>query len=276
MNILIYTSNIKGTFNTYNISRLISERPNHDYSFFVVNHKIKKTSLWLKFKRFIISLRDGRDAFLSDSKILDDLICKKINIIHFEDFEKHYVKCVNGPENEPLIKKLNPDIILQAGAGILKSNIFSLAKKATINVHHGLAPEVRGMNSTFWCLYYGLTDLIGVTCHIIDKNLDTGDIVTQFKYKYTEGDSFIKIQEKLCKKGADLLIEAIDILEQDIDFQKESEEVLSYYFSAVSRLDYNELKKNNFISVTQNKVSDLKTKTKLKTITKPKLHKNAF
>jgi methionyl-tRNA formyltransferase len=267
MNILIYTSNNKGAFNSYNISRLIHERPNHEYSFIVVNHKINKIRLWLKFKRFIITLRDGRDTFLSDSKVLDNLIYKKI--INFENFEMHHVNSVNDSENEYLIKKLNPDVILQAGAGILKKNIFSLAKKATINVHHGLAPEVRGMNSTFWCLYYGLTDLIGVTCHIIDENLDTGDIITQFKYKYTKGDSFIKIQKNLCQEGAELLIEAIDILEQNVNFKKESKEVLSYYFSSISRLDYRKLKNNNFESVARNKINDLKTKKKQKTKIKP-------
>ena len=93
--------------------------------------------------------------------------------------------------------------------------MFSLSKFGTINLHHGYCPEIRGMNSTFWCLCYGLTNLIGVTCHLIDEGIDTGPIIRQYNYKYNLGDSYFKIQHHLITKGADLLLDSIETLQSN-------------------------------------------------------------
>lgn len=219
-----------------------------------------------------MDIRDGKNHWLHDLAKLDKKINKLSSALNLEDFDTFYVDSVNDLKSQTIIAKLQPDIIFQAGAGILKSSIFSLPKKATINIHHGLAPEIRGMKSTFWCLYYGLTDLIGVTCHVIDETLDTGDVLSQFKYDYKSGDSFINIQEVICQKGADLLLVALDKYDRYTAFESSSEEIISYYFSDVDPLDYNALKKNSFLALKQSEVPKLKTKKKIKTIIKPKLH----
>lgn len=265
MNIVIYTSSVKGAFNDYNIYRLLKDRPEHNYAFVEVKREVS-VSLWLKFKRFVVTLRDGKDLWERDLRRLDNVIRKKIDAGLPENCKTHFVDSVNGPESEALLKELKPDIILQAGAGILKKNIFSIAKRATINVHHGFAPEIRGVASTFWCLYYGLTDLIGVTCHEIDETLDTGAVITQFKYPYSTGDSFLKIQETLCLKGADILLEAVDLYDQNAEFTYKSEEKKSYYFSNVHYVQYNLLKKNGFLPLKASEVGSLKTKMKPKTL----------
>lgn len=270
MNIVIYTSLNQSSFDEFNISQLIKARPEHNYSIVVLKTKQHQISFINRIKRMLVSLRDGRNELQRDIVLLDKVISQKVSGFSLTDFPTYYVDALNDSATEDLIKGLNPDIIVQAGAGILKENIFSIARKGTLNVHHGLAPEVRGIKSTFWCLYYGLTDLIGVTCHLIDKNLDTGNIITQYKYNYQSGDTFLKIQEDLCINGAELLVKAIDILGTYSSLEFKESEIESFYFGSVNYINYNELKKRGFRSVKPNELSSLKTKLKAKRILIPK------
>lgn len=269
MNIVIYTSLTRSSFDEYNITQLLAGRPQHNYSFVILNTRPRQVSLLNKFKRLIVSLRDGANELQKDLKTLDELIYKKCTGFNLKDYDTHYVEAVNGEKTEDIIRGLNPDIIVQAGAGILKKNIFSIASKGTLNVHHGLAPEIRGIKSTFWCLYYGLTDLIGVTCHLIDENLDTGNIISQHKYEYQPGDSYVKIQESLCIEGAKLLLHSVDALENYSSLNYKETEVKSFYFGSVNYPDYNALKKGKFSPVKDNERASLKTKKKIKKVLIP-------
>jgi folate-dependent phosphoribosylglycinamide formyltransferase PurN len=263
MRILIYTSEKMGSFNAYNISRLVSDRPDHRYKFVFVKRKVERISLIQKIKVFLVELRDGKNYWKRDLNELERTIHKKIKITSYTGFDIDYVEEVNDIRSIKIINDFNPDIILQAGAGILKKEIFSLSRIATLNVHHGYSPEIRGIKSTFWCLYYGLTDLIGVTCHIVDETLDTGGVIYQYRYNYSRNDSFIKIQEVLCEKGAELLVKSIDLFEKSSKPEMRKKEVNSYYFGDVDYRQYNELRKNGFLSVEN--PGKLKTKSKVKT-----------
>ena len=61
-----------------------------------------------------------------------------------------------------------------------------------LNAHPGLLPEVRGSASPAWSVYHDIP--IGSTCHFIDPNIDTGDIVGKRKIPIHKGDTY----EKLC------------------------------------------------------------------------------
>ena len=70
--------------------------------------------------------------------------------VQLDNYPIHYVSTINGPDAEQTICNLEPDVIIQAGAGILRPQIFQLARLGTINLHHGIAPLIRGMDSIYW------------------------------------------------------------------------------------------------------------------------------
>jgi len=262
MKIAIYTSSLCCSFNNYNISKLLNAFPNNEYLFLIV--KNNNPSLFNRFKQIIVEYRDGKNYLKKDLKILDEKIDRITEKFDFRKFLCYKVDDVNDSQSEEILKKFKPDIILQAGAGILKRNIFSLSRISTINIHHGLAPEIRGINSTFWCLYYGLYNSIGVSCHIIDEGLDTGPIISQFKYPYQANDTFVDIQYTLCIEGGKLLLHSIELLSKEYPNMFSVEEVKSYYFSNVNYLDYNRLRTNNFLQIET--PDHLKVKEKRKNI----------
>jgi methionyl-tRNA formyltransferase len=64
-------------------------------------------------------------------------------------------------------------------APILKPEIFTIPRIATVNVHFGIAPHYRGEHTIFWPLYFGDYENIGVTLHQINKGIDSGGILAQ-------------------------------------------------------------------------------------------------
>lgn len=73
------------------------------------------------------------------------------------------------------VAALAPDLAIHAGAGILRKPILDIPRLGTLNAHMGLLPAYRGMNVAEWARLLG--DPVGVTVHLIDTGIDTGDIL---------------------------------------------------------------------------------------------------
>ncbi len=58
-----------------------------------------------------------------------------------------------------------------------------LSKKIFINVHGALLPKYRGKHSTFYAIMNG-EEKLGITFHLVDKYMDSGDILAQFSFEY--------------------------------------------------------------------------------------------
>jgi len=261
MKIILFTSEKTEAINELNINSLISERKEHEYVFVIVkknrNAKISNFKFELK-KLFLFPIT----SWYRDQRKARSLVKKEASKFTIRKKTVHYVSGVNSKSTEKIIEKLNPDLIIQCGAGILKENIFSIPLKGTINLHHGIAPELRGIASSFWGMYYGLNEYIGATVHFIDKTLDTGAVILQKNTETAPNSSFVETYYQTAIQGAKLLPEAIDLILDQYEIEKK--EIDSFYFSRVHYSHYNELKKNGFQKVKDPDLS--KTKKKIKSI----------
>lgn len=88
--------------------------------------------------------------------------------------------------SEPVIKPLcvehyeafSPEIVVSHGyRHIVSSGVLSLASGRFINLHIGYLPFNRGADPNFWS--FAENTQPGVTIHIMDEGLDTGDIIAQ-------------------------------------------------------------------------------------------------
>lgn len=101
------------------------------------------------------------------------------------DLNKHQLP-INENISEPILLefllKVKPDIIILAGfSRFLPISIISIAKIVVINLHAGKLPEFRGTSVVQWQIIKGETH-VGCAIHVVDKNIDTGPILTQFFY----------------------------------------------------------------------------------------------
>ena len=247
MNICFYTTEQPSIANLLNIGYLIHHRPQHNYSFLYVARKQQQLTLKDRLRRLYAELkyRDGRFDYEKDTALISKRLHSHLLPFDKSRFSSGHADAVNDEKSVRFLEAAKPDLIIQAGAGILKSNTFTLATKATINVHHGIAPEIRGIDSTFWCLYYGLRDKIGVTCHFIDETLDTGAVIVQ-EHLATKATSFTDIQTENYLLGRDVLLKSVDIIDKGGYKITSLGDVPSYYFGIVKPFQYYDLKKNNF------------------------------
>lgn len=133
---------------------------------------------------------------------LDTLSCYEIN-------------SVNGHDAVSQISALSPDVIIQAGAGILRPQVFNLAKIATINLHHGIAPLIKGMSSINWALWENRPEWIGCTVHVIDSGIDTGKVLAYAPIAPAYcGEQFPSIFVSATISGVEKLIETLRRLER--------------------------------------------------------------
>jgi methionyl-tRNA formyltransferase len=110
-----------------------------------------------------------------------------------------------------VIAALEPDIIVRVSGGILKREVFGLACTAALNIHHGVAPRIRGMWSIPWGIVEGRTDWIGATVHLIDDGIDTGCVLWRGSPQIAPGDTATELFFRAHLEAVEALVRVIEI-----------------------------------------------------------------
>ncbi len=84
-----------------------------------------------------------------------------------------------GKLNSNIIKEaLSVDYIIVFGSSFIKSPLIDiLITKKAINIHIGISPYYRGSATNFWALYDNNPHYVGATIHLLDRGIDSGDIL---------------------------------------------------------------------------------------------------
>lgn len=264
MKVVFFSSIYPGPVNLLSINYLMQECPDFEYHLVVVNNRTNhfKMKVIKVFKSILLFLLFKRSIRDDSRKAIESRIREECIRIGSRKLTQIIVKDCNGLATEQVLIDLKPDVILQCGAGILKKNIFNIARFGALNVHHGIAPEIRGISSTFWALFYGRPDLIGTTIHLIDETLDTGLVIIQKQTQLGFNCDYIETQIRTILQGVRLLPEAINILKANYKVNELS--VDSFYFSKVSEKHFQLLEANSFQQVKS--LNEVKSKIKCKKI----------
>ncbi len=125
------------------------------------------------------------------------------------------------------IKSLNPDLIIVVAYGqILSKEILDTPKHGCINVHASLLPKLRGAAPINWSIING-DKTTGVTTMLMDKGLDTGDMLLKSEVEISEDMNAGELHDILSESGAKLLIETINRI-NEIDRIKQDDSKSSY------------------------------------------------
>ncbi len=108
------------------------------------------------------------------------------------------------------LKKINADVFVVVAFRILPSAVYTLPKYA-FNLHGSLLPKYRGAAPIQWALINGEKET-GVTTFLLEKTVDTGNIILQKKIEISPDDDFGTLHDKLSLLGADAVLETVEIL----------------------------------------------------------------
>lgn len=149
----------------------------------------------------LISLSKEKDNFsivgctTSNHELVDFISNQKIKILSKQDiFQK--------------IEENKIDILFTADTSIIiPEHLINKISIAALNFHNGPLPEYAGVNATSWALF-NQENHFGCTIHKLSKDIDSGDIVCQTKFKIKKNDTAFSLNLQ-CIEEAKLLFNQI-------------------------------------------------------------------
>ncbi len=95
------------------------------------------------------------------------------------DLNASPIQKIHDAENIEILNRIAPDWIFNINCyQYLRSAIIASASKGVINFHNGPLPLYGGVNISSWPIINGETHH-GVTWHLVNEGIDTGDILSQ-------------------------------------------------------------------------------------------------
>ena len=139
----------------------------------------------------------------------------------------------NNPRNgkaKDFFRNISCDILLSINyLYIIESDLIGIPKKYAINIHGSLLPKYRGRTPHVWAIINGEFET-GITAHLIDKDVDAGDIIRQLKvpiHRDDTGASILNKFGKLYPKFIEMVLS--DVLSDNLSFTKQDNTIATYF-----------------------------------------------
>jgi len=112
-------------------------------------------------------------------------------------------------------RALSPDLTVLLDAGsILGDGILAVPRSGTINLHTGLLPRYKGMNTAFHSLLEGAAE-VGCTVHEVVREIDAGRILGQCSFAVDRDQSLVWHRMRSVLEGAALLARVVGQISRD-------------------------------------------------------------
>jgi len=132
---------------------------------------------------------------------------------------------IKSKESVDFLKSLDADLFVIVAYGqIFSQEVLDIPKIMPINIHASLLPLYRGAAPINWAII-NAEKKSGVSIMYVSLKTDSGPVILQKEIKIEENDTAISLEEKLRNLGAELLMDALkmidnrsySLLEQDED-----------------------------------------------------------
>jgi methionyl-tRNA formyltransferase len=210
-------------------------------------HNIKISQIILEKKVF-----SKKDKIIFKSRIKKSF---KFNFIENNHKLKNniiYVDDLNSLKTSNIIKKLKIDFIVQMGLNkIFRSNLIKSSKYGIVNSHPAILPNFRGCSTVEWSIL--LNQPLGITTHLVTKEIDKGNIIKVKKIKKNKYLSYKDLRTKILISQIDHMSKSICYINKNrnnFTISKKNNLQNSYYFRPIN--DYllgivkNKVKKNYY------------------------------
>ena len=144
----------------------------------------------------------------------------------------------NLPGFVKAMSDLSPDLFLAVGyTSLLKEQILSVPRILAANFHASLLPAYRGKHPVFWALRHG-ERWTGLTVHVMDSYLDTGDILYQVRVRTRKQDSVATLYDRITERSVNLVGQLVEDAEKGTLQRAPQAESGASYYSSVQEDDF--------------------------------------
>lgn len=146
---------------------------------------------------------------------------------------------IKDSEAVETLRQFKADIFVVAAFGqILSEEILNMPVYGSVNIHASLLPKYRGAAPIQWAILNGEEET-GVTIMQMDAGLDTGDMLLKRVVPIEPKETGESLHDKLAKAGAELIVEALPLIEAlKITAVKQREEDSCYAKMLTKSLGY--------------------------------------
>ncbi len=117
---------------------------------------------------------------------------------------------MNADSVHQFVQRIDPDLLLSYGIGMLTNTTLASCKHETWNIHGGLSPWYRGAITHFWPSYLLEPQMTGMTVHELTQDLDGGAVIHQTGAELVRGDG---LHDLACRTVRGLVNELPKLME---------------------------------------------------------------
>lgn len=121
----------------------------------------------------------------------------------------------NRPDDEDLVtalKEADPDVMVATNWRTrIPPHVFDLPPHGTLNVHDSLLPAYAGFAPLNWALVNGEKE-VGVTAHMMNAELDAGDIVLQRRVPVGDDDTATDLFHRTLELFGPITIDSLELM----------------------------------------------------------------
>lgn len=107
------------------------------------------------------------------------------------------------------LKEIDADLFIVVAFRMLPEVVWAMPRLGTFNLHGSLLPLYRGAAPINWAIIKG-EEKSGVTTFLIDKEIDTGNILMQRECPIEKDETVGTLYDKLMEIGAGLVVETVE------------------------------------------------------------------
>lgn len=171
---------------------------------------------------------NARNNKVEISEVKKFALSKNIPVLQYKKIR------VEGVEE---LKSFNPDFLVSASYGqILSQEIIDIPKYETLNIHPSLLPKYRGASPIISSILNG-DKTTGVAIMKMEYQLDAGATYVIEKTKIGENENAGELTERLFNRGAELLFDVIDKIENKTATLTEQDDSKATFCSMIKKED---------------------------------------
>ncbi len=120
---------------------------------------------------------------------------------------------INDPHVIEELKSFDPDVIIVFGTRKIKTPLIRGFERKIINLHGGDPEYYRGLDTHLWAIYNDDFGSLETTLHILDEELDTGDIIQKQQLDLNSIENLSQLRAINTKACLDLCLGALKTYE---------------------------------------------------------------
>ena len=157
----------------------------------LLKRRAKKLGWFKVFGQLMFQFSIPRILKITSAKRYRQLLVQyQLSETPIDDVKIIRVRSVNDNATIELLKTLKPQVIIINGTRIISKKMLETIPCKFINTHAGITPKYRGVHGGYWALANNDKQNCGVTMHLVDKGIDTGDIIDQVQITPDSSDNF--------------------------------------------------------------------------------------